>query len=66
VKDHGPGIREADRERMFERSMTGGEGAGTGLAIVRWVAGLHGGSARLLEDEDGGTVAELVLPNIAG
>jgi two-component system OmpR family sensor kinase len=55
VKDHGPGIPEADRERMFG-------GAGTGLAIVRWVADLHGGSARLLGDEDGGTVGELVLP----
>jgi hypothetical protein len=62
VKDHGPVIPEPDRERLF------GE-AGTDLVIVRWVAELHGGSARLLDDDGedeegdgGGTVTELVLP----
>lgn len=55
VKDHGPGIPEADREEMFG-------GTATGLAVVRWVAELHGGSARLLGDSGGGTVSELVLP----
>jgi signal transduction histidine kinase len=63
VRDHGPGVPAADRERMFERTATGeGGGTGIGLAIVRWVAGLHGGSARLLAADGGGTVAELVLP----
>jgi two-component system OmpR family sensor kinase len=63
VRDHGPGVPAADRERMFERTATGdGGGTGIGLAIVRWVAGLHGGSARLLAAEGGGTVAELILP----
>jgi two-component system OmpR family sensor kinase len=65
VRDHGPGVGAADRERMFERTVTGeGESGGTGigLAIVRWVAELHGGSARLLAADGGGTLAELVLP----
>lgn len=63
VRDHGPGVADADRERMFERTVTGaGGGTGIGLAIVRWVAGLHGGSARLLAAEGGGTLAELILP----
>ncbi|MFI5735806.1 sensor histidine kinase [Kribbella sp. NPDC051587] len=63
VRDHGPGVAEADRERMFERTVTGEPGGtGIGLAIVRWVAGLHGGSARLLAADGGGTLAELILP----
>ncbi|ANN15928.1 hypothetical protein SD37_09920 [Amycolatopsis orientalis] len=63
VRDHGPGVAAADRERMFERTVAGeGGGTGIGLSIVRWVAELHGGSARLLAADGGGTVAELVLP----
>jgi signal transduction histidine kinase len=66
VRDHGPGIAPADRDRIFERSTTGGTrgGAGIGLAIVRWVADLHDGSARLLAADGGGRIAELVLPTI--
>lgn len=65
VRDHGPGIAPEDRERMFQRAVAGaGGGSGIGLAIVRWVADLHGGSARLLGADGGGTIAELVLPTI--
>lgn len=65
VRDHGPGIAPEDRERMFERSVSGSGGNGIGLAIVRWVATLHGGSARLL-DAGEGTIAELKLPTTDG
>ncbi|GAA1241671.1 hypothetical protein GCM10009665_35540 [Kitasatospora nipponensis] len=37
-------------------------GTGTGLAIVRWVAGLHGGTAQLAEAPGGDLLAELRLP----
>ncbi|MFD8497579.1 sensor histidine kinase [Amycolatopsis sp. NPDC059657] len=67
VRDHGPGVPPEDRERLFERSVTGaGGGTGIGLAIVRWVADLHGGSARLLDADGDGMVAELVVPVTEG
>ncbi|MEV7141385.1 sensor histidine kinase [Streptomyces tauricus] len=37
-------------------------GTGAGLAIVRWVAGLHHGSVRLADAPGGGLLAELGLP----
>lgn len=53
VQDAGPGIDEADRERVFERfaradsARSGREGgSGLGLAIARWVVELHGGAIR--------------------
>ncbi|MEV0478447.1 two-component sensor histidine kinase, partial [Streptomyces prunicolor] len=39
-----------------------GPGTGAGLAIVRWVAGLHDGTARLTDAPGGGLLAELRLP----
>ncbi len=63
VRDHGDGVPLADRERVFARGVTGtGPGTGAGLAIVRWVAGLHHGSARLTDAPGGGLLAELRLP----
>ena len=45
VEDDGPGIPEAERERIFERfyrvGANGGEGTGLGLAIVKEVARRH-------------------------
>ncbi|MFJ4836018.1 sensor histidine kinase [Streptomyces sp. NPDC088747] len=66
VRDHGAGVPLADRERVFARGVTGasgaGSGTGAGLAIVRWVAELHHGSARLTDAPGGGSLAELRLP----
>jgi signal transduction histidine kinase len=52
VRDEGPGIAPADRERVFERFTRGeraGGGTGLGLAIARWVVDLHGGDIRVVE-----------------
>jgi signal transduction histidine kinase len=47
VTDHGPGIAEADQDRVFERfwrGRSGTPGTGLGLPIARQVALAHGGS----------------------
>ncbi|GAA2143670.1 hypothetical protein GCM10009760_30360 [Kitasatospora kazusensis] len=64
VRDHGPGVPAEDRTRVFERRVTGAAstGTGAGLAIVRWVAEVHGGTARLSPAPGGGLLAELLLP----
>ncbi len=69
VDDDGPGIPEADRERVFEpfhrgepsRSRETG-GAGLGLAVVRSVARAHGGDADLQNRSEGGLRARAHLP----
>lgn len=61
VDDDGPGIAEADREKVVRpftrpddsRSRDTG-GFGLGLAIVRRVAQWHGGYAEALETPQGG------------
>jgi signal transduction histidine kinase len=48
VMDHGPGIPETERERVFSPfHRLGGDtvGMGLGLALVRQIARLHGGDA---------------------
>jgi two-component system osmolarity sensor histidine kinase EnvZ len=67
VRDHGPGLSAADRERLtqpFVRgdSARGGPGSGLGLAIVARVAQSHGGRLMLENADGGGLRALLVLP----
>jgi two-component system sensor histidine kinase ChvG len=47
IRDSGPGVEEADRERIFERFFTrrsGRGGTGLGLAMTRAVVEAHGGT----------------------
>ncbi len=69
VADGGPGIPEAERERVFERfhrvdasRARGAGGAGLGLAIVRHVIDLHGGSVHAEAVEPRGCRMVVVLP----
>jgi two-component system sensor histidine kinase MprB len=60
VRDHGPGIDEADLPFVFDRfyraaSARGLPGSGLGLAIVRQVAEAHGGGVTAERAEGGGT-----------
>jgi signal transduction histidine kinase len=70
VADEGPGIPEADLERVFEpffrlepsRNRASG-GTGLGLSIARNIARWHGGDVRLHNRGDReGLVAEVWLP----
>lgn len=66
VADDGPGIPEAERERMFQRFTRGGTsdgGTGLGLAIARWAVDLHGGSIEVL-DSNGGCRILVTLPEM--
>jgi signal transduction histidine kinase len=67
VCDRGPGVPEAERERIFEpfyrpagtREPDGG--AGLGLALVRQIARKHGGDARCTPRAGGGSCFEATL-----
>jgi two-component system, OmpR family, sensor histidine kinase MprB len=66
VRDHGPGIDEADLPYVFDRfyrapSARGMPGSGLGLAIVRQVAEAHGGGVTAERAEGGGTRITLRL-----
>ena len=60
VADDGPGIPEADREKVFESGFsTSEEGTGFGLAIVKEIATGHGWEIRTAENDDGGARFEI-------
>ena len=69
VEDEGPGIPEAELERVFEpfvrleasRSRETG-GSGLGLAIARGIVRGHGGDVRLANRSEGGLRATVTLP----
>lgn len=68
VEDHGPGIPEADRERVLDRfqrleSHRGPPGIGLGLSLVRAIAQRHGGRVQLLDGRPGLRV-RLILPAV--
>ncbi len=66
IRDHGPGLPEGDRERLFERWVRGkgapGRGAGMGLYLARRGAVALGGELSLETPDGGGVRARLVLP----
>jgi two-component system sensor histidine kinase MprB len=66
VRDHGPGVPEADRPFVFDRfyrseAARGQPGSGLGLAIVRQIAESHGGRVDVENAEGGGARFRLVL-----
>ncbi|HEV8324292.1 MAG TPA: ATP-binding protein [Myxococcota bacterium] len=65
VRDQGPGVPAAERERIFEPFFTTRPtGSGIGLAVVRSAADAHGGTVTVCDAPGGG--AELVLSLPAG
>ena len=73
IQDEGPGIPEADLERVFEpfvrleesRSRDTG-GTGLGLAIARTIVRGHGGDIWLENRDEGGLRATVALPAVDG
>jgi signal transduction histidine kinase len=64
VEDNGPGIPEAERQRVFEPFRSGWpDHLGIGLTVGRWLAERYGGSLNLEPPERGGTRAVLRLPS---
>jgi PAS domain S-box-containing protein len=69
VRDHGPGIPDSARDRIFERffqvdasdSRQKG-GTGLGLAIVKQIVEHLGGSVDFGDGPGGGTIFEVILP----
>jgi signal transduction histidine kinase len=68
VTDGGPGVPEAERERIFERfvrldaSRRAADGAGLGLPIARTIAAAHGGSLVLQRSDPSGSTFLVRLP----
>ena len=69
VRDHGPGIKGEDAQRVFERFYradtsrtreTGG--TGLGLAIVAAIVGQHDGTVEVQQTEGGGATFVIQLP----
>ena len=61
VADRGCGIREEDRDKIFQKFFRGKRtknitGTGLGLAITKEIVEKHGGKIRVEDREGGGTV----------
>jgi signal transduction histidine kinase len=69
VSDEGPGVAQAEREKIFERFYRAGseltretQGTGIGLSIVMHVAEAHGGTVTVGDAAGGGAQFTLRLP----
>lgn len=64
-RDNGPGIPAAEHERVFDafHRLERKGGSGLGLALVRRIAELHGGTVKILESGAQGTVFEVAFPS---
>src|SRR2546430_1497800 len=66
-RGHGSGIAPGHLPGVFDRFCRavlsrGSDGAGLGLALVKSIVGLHGGTARIQSEIDRGTTVSLTFP----
>lgn len=67
VRDHGPGVDDADKQRIFERFQRGAaavntRGSGVGLSVVQLLMAAMGGSVAVADAPGGGADFQLRLP----
>ena len=68
VTDHGPGIPDGEKEKVFQRFYSGDPSRtdkshfGLGLSIAREIVKLHHGAIRLRDTPGGGCTFEVCLP----
>ncbi len=69
VEDHGAGIPDAEKARVFERFYRGDPsrtraagGSGLGLSIVSAIVTAHHGQAQVRDNEGSGTIVDIWLP----
>jgi two-component system sensor histidine kinase MprB len=67
VTDHGPGVADDEKQRVFERFHRAADsrdvpGSGLGLAIVQQVVSDHGGTVRVSDTPGGGATFTVRLP----
>ena len=67
VRDNGSGIAPEHLPRVFDRfyraeSSRGSDGAGLGLALVKSIVDLHGGTAKVQSGIGRGTIVSLTFP----
>ena len=68
VQDTGIGIKKEDLEKIFNRfyradASRSTEGTGLGLSMVKWIAGIHGGSVRAESVYGVGSAFTVELPD---
>lgn len=67
VRDHGPGVADGEKSRIFERFQRGAaavntRGSGVGLSVVQLLMGAMGGSVAVADAPAGGADFQLLLP----
>jgi hypothetical protein len=66
VRDHGPGVPDEMKQRIFEPYVTGRTGGtGLGLALVRQTVLAHGGRVSVADAPGGGALFTVTLPETA-
>ena len=72
VADHGPGVPDEEKERIFDRFYRGSRSRtdpahfGLGLSVAKELAALHEGSIQVLDTPGGGATFRIALPYGAG